>query len=108
LGEELEQEVDFMEYLLEPQLVGLVHDDEQHFVVRWITLRLAPHMLTIKELVEFQVVGVVGWFSFGMDILLRSILSLHAVCGGWCKSNSNSKKKKKKKKYRNSSKRINK
>ena len=46
--------------LLEPQLVGLVHDDEQHLVVRRLAAPQAFRPLAIEQPVELQVVGVIA------------------------------------------------
>ena len=41
----------FMEHLLEPQLVGLVNDDKKHLVV----LAIAEWLLEFEKLVDLQV-----------------------------------------------------
>ena len=57
-GVELEQD------LLEPQLVGLVHDDEQHLVMRRPPGLLAFAGLQVEQLVELQIGCVVdAWFG---------------------------------------------
>jgi hypothetical protein len=56
--------VELVQDLLEPQLVGLVHDDEQHFVVRRPAAPRALGLLRAEKLVELEIVGVVG-FAFG-------------------------------------------
>src|SRR3546814_17970279 len=48
-----------VEDLLEPQLVGLVHDDEQHLVVRRPAAPRALRRLGAEQALELQVVGVV-------------------------------------------------
>ena len=44
----------FVQQQLEPQLVGLVDDDEEHLVV---FRRLGPRLLQCQQLVEVQIVG---------------------------------------------------
>ena len=52
--------VELVQDLLEPQLVGLVHDDEQHLVVRRPAVPRALRLLGGEQPVELQIVGVVG------------------------------------------------
>src|SRR5262245_14538853 len=56
--------VELVQDLLEPELVGLVHDDEQHLVVRRPAAPRALGLLRGEELVELEVVGVVD-FTLG-------------------------------------------
>jgi hypothetical protein len=46
---------EFVQQLFEPELVGLVNDDEQHFIVfRWRGARF----LESQELLQIQIVGI--------------------------------------------------
>src|SRR5262249_54562655 len=56
--------VELVQDLLEPELVGLVHDDKQHLVVRRPAAPRALGLLRGEELVELEVVGVVD-FTLG-------------------------------------------
>ena len=51
--------VELVQNLLEPQFVGLVHDDEQHLVVRGPAVAYALRRLRRQEIGQLQVVGVV-------------------------------------------------
>ena len=53
--EQMPDAIEFVEQLLEPQLVHLVNDDEQHLVVLGPA---RPWLLQRQELVDFQVRGV--------------------------------------------------
>ena len=46
--------IEFMQQLLEPELVDLVNDDEEHFVV----LSVGPRLLQRQKLVELQIASV--------------------------------------------------
>jgi hypothetical protein len=52
--------VELVQDLLEPQLVGLVHDDEQHLVVRGPAMARALRRLRGQQAIEVEIVGVVG------------------------------------------------
>ena len=47
--------VEFVQLQLEPQLVGLVDDDEQHFIVFG---RIRARRLQLQELIELQIAGI--------------------------------------------------
>ena len=47
-----------MQDLLEPQLVGLVHDHEQHLVVGGLALLRALERLAAEQPLELEVFGV--------------------------------------------------
>ena len=59
MGEELHHKVELVQNLLEPKLVGLVHDDEQHLIVGRLAVIFTLHVLGIEQFVELQIVGVV-------------------------------------------------
>ena len=59
IGEDLHHALHLVQYLLEPQFIGLVDDDEEHLVVRGGTLLIALWCLCAQDLVQLQVVGVV-------------------------------------------------
>jgi hypothetical protein len=51
-AQHVQHRVELPQDLLEPQLVGLVHDDEQVLVVGGLADLLADEMLGVEELVE--------------------------------------------------------
>src|SRR5687767_15837659 len=61
VGEELANAVEFVQQLLEPELVHLMDDDEQQLVV----LRpLRARLLQRQQLIDFQVAGIRdGWIG---------------------------------------------
>ena len=58
-GEDSDDGVELVEDLLEPQLVRLVHDDEQQLVVGMPAVPITLRLLARQELLELQVVVVV-------------------------------------------------
>jgi hypothetical protein len=44
--------------LFEPKLIGLVNDDEEHFIMRRNILLAAFRMLCVENLIELQVIVV--------------------------------------------------
>ncbi len=57
-GEQALDLVEFDQDLLEPQLVGLVDDDEQHLVMRRPPLPHAFGLLTGQQFIELQIVAI--------------------------------------------------
>ena len=51
--------VELVQNLLEPQFVGLVHDDEEHLIVRGPAVAYALRRLRRQELGQLQIVGIV-------------------------------------------------
>ena len=54
----------FMEYLFEPQFIGLVNDDEEHFIIGPDAFFSAFRVLRIQYFIELQVIAVVNGASF--------------------------------------------
>jgi hypothetical protein len=65
LAEDGGHRINLEQDLLEPQLVGLVDDDEEHLIVSWDSLQLAFEGLSRKDFVELEVVGIVNFFCHG-------------------------------------------
>ena len=62
-AEDLEDILELVEDLLEPQLVGLVHDDEQQLVVGFVAEPRRLRCLAAEQAVELEVVVVVHRLS---------------------------------------------
>jgi len=75
LPEGREHRVELPEDLLEPQLVRLMDDDEQHLVVDGGTVLLALEFLALEQAVQLQVLAVVNGRS-----PLRHALLPDSVC----------------------------
>lgn len=65
LGQDVSDGVELEDELLEPELVGLVNGDEEHFVVAGIALGKGDGLLAVKEFGEFEVVWVVELAAAG-------------------------------------------
>src|SRR6266705_442490 len=56
-----------VENLFEPKLVGLVDDDEQHFIVRMeFAFNQAERSLQVQELVDGEITAVIGRLLFAL------------------------------------------
>src|SRR5262249_8442145 len=51
--------VEFVQNLLEPQFVGLMHDDEKHFIVRGPAMARALRLLGGEQRGKLEVIGIV-------------------------------------------------
>ena len=73
-----EHRVELPQDLLEPQLVGLMNDDEEHLVVGRPAMEGALHLLASEQPIELDVVRVVertaGLFFFHLMLVLRTTM----------------------------------
>ena len=90
-GEDVEDGVELVEDLLEPQLVRLVDDDEQQLVVGLAAVLAAHRLLARQQAIELQVVvvvqrlpGVAHHRRYGCQMLAAAAVSRPARsgCGG--------------------------
>ena len=69
--EDVTHQVQLEQDLLEPQLVGLVDDDEQHLVIAVLRRGETLWMLAVQDFIELDVVGIIEighGLSFGYGV----------------------------------------